>query len=106
MGVKKTWDQRNNYQLRLIEGLYDRAKKNKMLKKLQTQDMSIDACVEFVQQMELIDQFNTTQENTHVFQVNLSEGKGEFDFKFCNMRYEMNRTNVLPLDKLAEIARS
>ena len=56
-------------QLRLIEGLYE-AKKNKMLEQLQTQDMLLGACVEFVQQMVLIDQFNTTQEYTRVFQVN------------------------------------
>ena len=34
-----------------------------MLKQLQTWDMSLDAYVEFLQRMELIDQFNTTQEN-------------------------------------------
>ena len=29
--------------------------------------MSLDACIEFVLQIELIDQFNLTQENARVF---------------------------------------
>ena len=51
-----------------------------------------DACVEFLQQMELTEQFNTTQENVHVFQVNTSKEKEEFDIcKYCNMIYERDR---------------
>ena len=37
-----------------------------MLEQLQTQDMLLDTCVEFLQQKN----FNTTQENISVFQVN------------------------------------
>ena len=41
-----------------------------MLELLQTQDMLFDACVELVQQTELIDYLNTTRENARVFRVN------------------------------------
>ena len=41
-----------------------------MLEQLQTSNLWLDACVQFEQPMELIDQFNTTQENSRVFQVN------------------------------------
>ena len=52
----------------------------------------LDACVEFLQQMELIDQFNTTQENTCVFQVNMSKERVELDIcKYCNMKHERDR---------------
>ena len=62
-----------------------------MLEHLQIWDMSLDACIEFMQQMELIDKFNTTQENACLFQVKSKE-KEEFDIcKYCNMRYEKDR---------------
>ena len=67
-------------------------KKSKILEQLH--DMSFDACVEFLLQMELIAQFNTTQENAYIVQVDISEEKENFNiFKYCNMRHE---TNVLP----------
>ena len=91
-------------QLRLIEGQYNRAKKNKMLEQLQTQDMLLDACVEILQQIELIDHFITTQENTRVFQVITSKEKEEFDI--CKYEAWKEQKNVLPLDKSVEVAKS
>ena len=77
-------------QLRLIKGLDDWAKKNKILEQLQTWDISLDLCRIFA--AELIDQFNTTQENAFVFQVNMSKEKEAFDIsKYSNKRHERNR---------------
>ena len=54
--------------------------------------MSLDACVKLLQQMKLIDQFNTTQENARVFQVNKFKEKEKFDIcKYCNMKNKRNR---------------
>ena len=78
--------------------------KNKMLEQLQTWDMSLDACIEFLQQMELIDQFIKTQENAHVYQVNTTKEKEGFDIcKYCKCGLKRTKNNFLPLDKFAKV---
>ena len=56
--------------LRFIEGLHDVDQKNKIWKHLQGNSMTLEACVEFMQQLEMISDFSkTTHNNVVVFQV-------------------------------------
>ena len=57
-------------QLRFIEGLHDMNQKDNVLKRLQSNNMALEICVEFVQQQEMISDFKEdTQHNTMVFQI-------------------------------------
>ena len=48
-------------QLRLIEGMCNLSHRCKLLEQLQLGDMSLNACVEFIQQQELIEKFNQNE---------------------------------------------
>ena len=76
---------------RLIKELYGRDEKIKCWNNFK-HGIILDACIEFLQQMELIDQFNTTQKNAHVFQVNKFKRKEKFDIcRYYNMRHKRDR---------------
>lgn len=57
-------------QLRFIEGLHDGNQRDKVLERLQSTNMALETCVEFIQQLEMISSFKeVTQDNTMVFRV-------------------------------------
>ena len=53
--------------LRLIEGMHDVAYKHKILARLQLNEMNLGASVEFLQQLELIDEFNNSKVNVEAY---------------------------------------
>ena len=44
--------------LRLIEGMHDPAFNHKLLETLQSVNLTVETCIEFVQQLELIKEYN------------------------------------------------
>ena len=57
-------------QLRFIEGLHEQSQKDKMLERLQSYDMALEQCIEFVQQLELISEFKKEEkEEAMVFSM-------------------------------------
>ena len=53
-------------QLHFIEGLHKMEQKNKILEYLQGNNMTLESCVEFVQQLEMISDFSETTHNNAV----------------------------------------
>ena len=65
-----------------IEGLHDVNPKNKILERFQGNNMTLEACVEFVQQLEMISNFSeTTNDNAVVFLVEGTVQRGSGDLR-------------------------
>ena len=52
-------------QLRLIEGVYSASHRYKIMKQLRIGSMSLNTCIDFIQQQELIQNYNHNKTNIH-----------------------------------------
>ena len=90
-------------QLRFIEGLHEEGQKDKILERLQSSDMGLEHCIEFVQQLELISNFKKEEkEEAMVFQMKETAEKDEriqkkkqtknsVRCKYCNFIHNTDR---------------
>ena len=70
--------------LRLTEGMHDSAFKHKLLETLQSVNLTVETCIELVQQLELIKKYNQrpnegeAYNTNHIFNIYVKTG---FDIK-------------------------
>ena len=90
--------------LHFIEGSPDVNQENEILECLQSNNMTLEACVKFVQQLEVISDFSeTTHDNAVAFQM---EETVQCDTgvvkkcKYCNFEHDLEKWTALLLDKL------
>ena len=58
IGQKEQTIEEDLVQLRLIEGMYNASYQYKMMEQLQIGNMSLNTCIDFIQQQELIQKYN------------------------------------------------
>ena len=57
-GPEEQTIEENLIQLSLIEGLYNASHRYKIIEQLQIRNMSLNTCIDFIQQQELIQKYN------------------------------------------------
>ena len=69
MTIEEEMIQLRFIQLRFIERLHNSNQRDMVLERLQSTEMRLETCVEFVQQLEMISDFKEDTQNKVVFQV-------------------------------------
>ena len=64
----------------LIEGMHDPASKHKLLEWLQSINLTVEMCIEFMQQLELIKKYNQQPNEGEAYSTN----KYEILCKYCS----------------------
>ena len=78
--------------LRLIEGMHDPAFKRKLLETLQRVNLTVETCIEIVQQLELIKKYNQQPNEGEACSTN----KYEILFKYCGEQHVREKIIVQP----------
>ena len=75
--------------LRLIEDMHDPAFKQKLSEMLQSVNFTVETCIEFVQQLELIKKYNQEPNEEEAYSTN----KYEILCKYCGERHVKEKNN-------------
>ena len=81
--------------LRLIEGLYDKSHKHKIMERLQISNLNLEASIEFAQQLELIEEFNQPKGYKETY----STTKDRIKCRYCDKEHERDKNKCPALGK-------